>query len=417
MAATTQTFDVSGYNDIQDVLKEYYAPALADTVYSQTVLLDRLRKRQGTLVGKQLVWPIRAGRNWGVGPRGEVGVYASATNTLPPTGAQKYSQGVLNAASYWGRFAITGEALDASQGDMAAMIDVLDKEMTGLTSDLAKAVNRDLFSSGKAGYLALLKSSPSSGTTFTVDQTARLEVGMPIVIASIAAGATGEAATITAIDETTKEIEVDTNVSGTLDVDGVFLQGLHNTNVSSAYGNACESLNSIISASGTYAGINRATTGNEFWQANVLDGSAGLDFDLMRQAIRDGERKGNGKHSLIVGSFQQWQKIGNLVQPDRRWQSSIQTLDGGWRAIEFEGVPVVYDFDCDDDKLYFIDESTMELCEQTPLGFEDRDGLIMRWAGQGTNGVDIYEVAAKYRFNLKCDNPAANSVINNLPTA
>lgn len=412
MAAGSQTFNVAAANNIQDVLREYYVPTLADTVYAQTVLLDRLRKKQGELVGKHLVWPIRATRNWGTGPRPEVSVNTGAV--LPPAGSQGYDRGVLLPAHYYAKFAITGPAIDASKSNMAAMIDVLDREMTGLRKDLAKHINRDLYGDG-TGSLATLTNSPSSTTTFTVNSVRNLEINMPIVVAALADGSSAVAATITGINETTKTVTVGSNVTGTASTYGVFPQGTHGSTVSSVANNALDGLQLVIDDAGTYAGINRATAGNEFWKANTLDGSGGLTHDLLRQAMYDAHRKGNGEISLFVTTHAQWQALGNLTQPDRRWQSNVKKLDGAWKSIEFDGIPVVYDVDCPEGKMFCLDESTLELCEQTPLGFVDDDGLLMRWAGEGADGIDQWEVAAKYRVNLKCDNPAANTVIEDLP--
>lgn len=103
-----------------------------------------------------------------------------------------------------------------------------------------------------------------------------------------------------------------------------------------------------LSNAGIYAGVNRSTYTD--WKANVLlNGSVAraLSFDLMRdmrKAIYDacGEMP-----DLIMCDSTQHEAYGKLFGDQRRYVQEVTirgqkiVLDGGYRALEFDGIPII----------------------------------------------------------------------------
>jgi hypothetical protein len=126
--------------------------------------------------------------------------------------------------------------------------------------------------------------------------------------------------------------------------------------------------NGGILATGTYAGIVRGSVAQ--WAGNsLLNGGVArpLTFDLMREMRRTIYVASGLKPDLIVCSPVQHEKYGALFENERRYVQEVQLrgqtikLDGGYMALEFDGIPVIEDIHCPDDKMLFLNTSQCHL--------------------------------------------------------
>jgi hypothetical protein len=106
-------------------------------------------------------------------------------------------------------------------------------------------------------------------------------------------------------------------------------------------------------ATGSYAGLARDTYPQ--WASNVLANgsvSRAISFTLLRDLRRTIYVASGLKPDLWICDPIQHEAIGNLYKEFRRYTSEItiagqkKTLDGGYTALEFDGVPIVEDKDC-----------------------------------------------------------------------
>jgi len=409
----------------QDILKEIYDQTIPTVFNNETVLLSRLKRRQGKIVGKQFVFALRTTRNFGTAARPETGVSGtspgSQTHYLPPPGSQGFDQGILTPAHYYSGFKLTGPAVDAAQGE-GTLVDLLAANMDGARRDIAKKVNRHLFSDGSGAFGKISSGGLSTTLTITPDVN-QFEVGDKYAACASNDGSSAVEVVVTSIDKANSKITVDVNTAEDNEI--LVSQGLAST-YASEYLNAIEGLD-LITADSTgprfrtdtnktkYAGIDKAN--NAFWEGTRIDGSNGLTIDLMLQAIQE-VRGANGKTSLIITSPKQWRAYGNLMYPDRRWVDKVERLDGGFEYLDCIGIPVVYDIDCHDDVMYFLDESTLTLLtegSENPTFITDQSGNAIRFVGTGSTAEDAFEVRLKWRVQLACNNCKANAVIHSLP--
>jgi hypothetical protein len=119
------------------------------------------------------------------------------------------------------------------------------------------------------------------------------------------------------------------------------LQGLYST-TGSTYG--------ALLATGTYAGIDRSTYTE--WACNVDAGSSvnrALTVELMRDMRRKIYVASGERPDLIVTDPIQFEKYGQLLGTNRRLVQEVTmrgqkiTLDGGFMALDFDGIPVIED--------------------------------------------------------------------------
>lgn len=121
-----------------------------------------------------------------------------------------------------------------------------------------------------------------------------------------------------------------------------------------------------LSATGTYANIDRSTYPQ--WAANVASNGGvlrPLHRNLMRGLRRQIYTASGMKPDLIVCGPVIHEKYGETFNQDRRYIQEVKlrgqliTLDGGYQALEFDGIPVIEDADCPDEVMLFLNTSTM----------------------------------------------------------
>lgn len=116
-----------------------------------------------------------------------------------------------------------------------------------------------------------------------------------------------------------------------------------------------------LKATGTYAGLDRGTytqwAGNELANGGV---AREVNVDLMRAARVAIFNACGERPDLIICDATQQEKYGatqagsrRLVQ-DVRLRGQAITLDGGYQALDFDGIPVVADPNCPAGKMLFL---------------------------------------------------------------
>lgn len=114
------------------------------------------------------------------------------------------------------------------------------------------------------------------------------------------------------------------------------------------YGGATLTAGAPLSNAGTYAGIDRAAYAE--WKANVLlNGGVArpLSFDLMREMRKMIYDACGEMPDLIMCDSTQHEAYGKLFGDQRRYVQEVTirgqkiVLDGGYRALEFDGIPII----------------------------------------------------------------------------
>ena len=429
------------------ILREHYLPGLKEQFATATVLRSRLRKTKVEMVaGRYYIYNLYSTENQAVGARTETG-------TLPVASQQGYASALFYRANNYGQFTVTGVAIDAAARGGAGSLDLMDREMQGLYKTLRKDNNRQLFGDG-GGLLCGCTAATDNTATWTIPVntnprfpagTTYCRVGMPVAIQNLADGTifTGSSATtITAVTSTSVTI---TDPGGTAanvtTAYGLFRRDASDGTWTSTAGSGTTSEQyGLLAAigqtnpgwflhtaalgvygtgtSGLYGDINKATSA--YWAGNVIHngGTLGvrpstnraLTIDLMQQAIDAAEFQ-DGNVSLIACDQAMWRKFAALMYPDRRWNDNIQTLDGGWKALMFAGIPVVKDIDCPPNTFFFLDESTFDILQERTLSEVDEGdaGFLQRTANK-----DEYTGSVVYREQLGCNAPNKNAILTDI---
>jgi hypothetical protein len=151
----------------------------------------------------------------------------------------------------------------------------------------------------------------------------------------------------------------------------------------------------MLSATGTYAGINRATYTQ--WASNHLANGGtprALTFDLMRSALKATYNASGESPDLILCDATQFEKFGALFDSARQFHQDIFlrgkkiTLMGGYNALFYDGIPVVRDVRCSPGEMLFLNTKYVKL-KQVPDFMDDLSGAIGKINLQGTPEADF----------------------------
>ena len=113
---------------------------------------------------------------------------------------------------------------------------------------------------------------------------------------------------------------------------------------------------------------------------------------------------GQAKPSIILTTYALRQKYFGLLTDEKRYVNTLE-LDGGWTALEFNGIPLVADKDAIPGYMFMLDEDQLALFSENDWSWMDRDGsqfvrLPDKDAFQATM-FKYYEMGC-YRRNGQC---------------
>lgn len=402
------------------ILKEDYKDPIVDVLNSKTLLLSRIQRNTEDVVGKRAYLPFNISRNEGVGARAEGG-------TLPTAGQQGYNDATFNMTYHYGRIKVTGPVIAAAASDTGAFTRAVESETKGMVRDLLKDQNRQLFQDGTGFLAARASGGAAAQATIVVDSIQHLRVGMVLDLMEATGSATVPTAltnntgkTIASIARSTKTITFSQNIGtattsstrlvrqGSISkemygLDAIFKQtsGLLNVNITNGVPN--------------FGAIDHTDAANEWYLANGLfhttpGTNRPFSFDLIDEAKDVVDIEGDGEISIWLTNHAIYRRAAKQLLPDRRYATQdgkVGKLDGGYDALDYNGVPLCRDRDCQDNRIYGLDEETIMLFEMTDWDWMDKDGDVL----SRVDGEDAYEATMFKYQQLGCSDKKNNICI------
>jgi hypothetical protein len=382
MAGASTTLTV-----VDAILKEIYEAKIQDQLQSEVITLKRIEKTSEGIThdvgGKYVAFPIRTRRNHGIGARNE-------NEALPDPRSQKYAAARVNLAYLYGALSLTGQSMELADKNPQAFASVMDSEVNGLKETLVKDTNRQVYGTSD-GIMAVV--SADGANTVTVDSTQYLEVGMIIDIWDPTfATERADSREITAINTSTKVVTYS----------GADATASANDVVTRAGSQQREKIGfkQIISSTGTLYNINPAT--EPIWTSTVnANGGVNraLSEGLMIKMVDDIRTQG-GKTTVIFTSMGVRRAYFILLSQQRRFNDTVE-FEGGFKGLKFTtdngDIPVISDFDCQGNRMYFVNEDKIKLYEEGDWSFMNRDGSNWQRVIQSTGNYDAYQ-AMMYKY-------------------
>lgn len=369
---------------VDAILKEVYALRIEDNLQNEVVALKRIERSSDGIIetvgGKYVNFPLRVGRNTGIGNRNEL-------EQLPNAGQQVYAEVTVPLKYSYGRVRFTGQVMELAEKNYQAFASAMDNEMEYFKDDIAKDGNRQVYGD-TTGLMATITDSAAS-VTHTVDNAQYLEIGMNTDILLKTNGTTLILANVIT-DIVGNTVTWTTTFTPVTTTHGVYRQGNYNREVSG--------YTSILSTTSTLHGLSPAT--QRKWAA-VVTANGGvnraLSEGLMIEQV-DKVRINGGKTSLILTSLGVRRAYFNLLTQQRRY-TDTKEFAGGFTGLAFNSgteIPVVEDVDAPLNKMRFLDESKLKVFRNKPWHWCDDDGSVLKWV----RDFDAWEALMRQYWEL-----------------
>ncbi len=365
-----------------NVLKSYYLDAVSDTLNkSANPLLARIKQSTADVWGRDVRKSIRIGFNGGIGAGTESGA-------LPSAGGNHYAQFVSTLKNLYGTIEITDKAIRASQNNEGAFVNILNDEMAELVKCSSFNFGRMLFGDG-TGKLATVKSCTNG--KITLDSVQNLAEGM-IVDIMLGSATSAKGKTISAVNREENSIAFLDNTEA---ASGAYLvmQGSKDLEITG--------LQAIFDAPELY-GINRS---DNPWIDPYTESEVGELTEMkLQKAIDAVEERSGGKINFIVVSPGVRRAFVETLSKYRQ----IDTLDleGGFRALSFNGIPIVADRFCPKNTVYMLNTDDFclhQLCDWQWL--QGEDGKILKQVA----GKPVFTATLVKYAELMCYRPCGQA--------
>lgn len=408
---------------------EFILPGLNVEIRENTTLYDRFSTDSEHQVGKYAVFKCLT-----ASPKS---ARASSSSTLPTAKQGTYDEFTLfMKRGMYGQLQFDGLAIACGKGEGAVM-DLLKAETKGIMIYISNKLNRQFWGTG-SGQLAVLDAASSNSTTVTIDSPifgtdaneytdARnyLDDGMAVDIYSSAGALEAE----------------DVDISSSVDDD----DGTATLTMASA---VTASNNSLIFDHDTFASSRAAGTGVPMGIQGIVStsdptvGVTSVDF----QGVDRTANAWNRAYSLSMGSVaidnasilktimnvEKYGRVKVIITNDIIWRSYYQILEtdktlpnepmmwGGVEGIGFYGgrsgkMPIIYDYDCPDGSMYFLDTDYLHVYAPTKNGLTwlpGDNGILTR-----VQGKDEWTASLVWYYNFGCEKPLAQGVLTDIKHA
>lgn len=378
-------------------LKSFYLNAITDALNMKTnPLLARIQQTTANVVGKEVKKAVRIGVSGGISAGTETGA-------LPSASSSDYAQLTATLKNLYGTIEISDKAIRASANNEGAFVNLLNDEMEALVKSASFNFGRMLFGDG-TGKVASIKSVTAN--SIKVDSTAAIAEGMLISVCD------QNGSEVAAISKR-KVVGVD-RVNNTVYIDGadiassmipatgyICLQGSGN--------NELTGLGAIFSDASIYGLDRTATVMKPYKKTSVGE----ISESAIQKAMDTIEEISGEKVDFIVCS---WGVRRALCEYYKKNQVSLPTveIEGGFKAISFNGIPVVADRFCPAGTMYLLNTNHFkihQLCDWQWL--EGEDGKILKQVP----GKPVYTATLVKYAELMCENPSAQGALMGITEA
>ena len=376
-------------------LKTLYLGAVTDQLNTEiNPLLSAIKQTTTDVWGKEVRRLVKYGINGGIGAGDEDG-------DLPTPSGNSYEQIVSTLKNLYGTIEISDKAIRASQNDAGAFVNLLNAEMEGLVKASAFNFGRMLYGDG-TGTLGTVYGF--SMNNITVDSAVNFAEGMIIDIKTENyEDSPIKGRKIIAVDRSAKTIVVD----GTpIDV-GQILTGYKITMQGSA-NKEITGLGAIFGDSDTLYGLDRSKNSWLVPYKQKVNGE--ITETAIQKAIDTLDDNYGSKVNFIVCSSGVKRSFQKHLSTYKR-NLDVMELNGGYKALSYNGIPIVSDRFCPKGTMYLLntdDFALHQLCDWKWL--EDEDGKVLRQkAGKPTYTATLVKYA-----DLVCSRPCGQAVLTNI---
>ena len=403
---------------IQDILKEFYAPAIVNQVYHKAPLWAQIEKKDASMSGKRVTIPIQTAFTESVGAR------AANNYTLPTAGKNSYDQAYVYMKRNYGRIQVDGFSIESAQGK-GGWVDIVSSETKGVSNAFAMDLDRQCMGRGD-GVLAHVASVATAAVTvdnplgivLDTDNVAKwFRVGQVLDIYN-SSSPVYAAATALTVESIAGAIVTMTSTAASAS-DGHTIRRTLTYGTTEAAAGEMMGIDGIVDDDdtdlGDFEGVDRATVPT--WTAHVNGTQTVVSETAIQEELDAIDGRTDGEPvDLILTTYALRNKLIDLIRADR----TIQTMDlkAGWKAIKYVGgaageIPIMVHKNCPKGYMYFLALPHLKFYTLKKLVWDNKGGGIVKPVA----GYDAYEAWFKMYANLGTDCSNAFGKFTALTTA
>ena len=385
----------------ENALKTLYLGVVADQLNNGiNPFFAKIKQTTSDVWGKNIVKLVPYGVNGGVGAGTETG-------TLPAAGGNNYAQFTLPLKNLYGTIELSDKAIRASENSAGAFVNLLNAEMEGLLKASKFNFARMLYGDG-SGKIAELVTFTGNSDRFLVkvNSVKNLIEGMTFDFVSNSTGTVFLGGRrIVDIDRANKIVRFDgatpENVMGS--AYHIAVQGSKN--------NELTGLGAIFSNTGSLYGVARST--NKWLIPYMATESGAISNGTIQNAIDYIDEVAGSSVDFITTAYDVRRYYLDYLALTRT-NVDYMNLDGGFKAISYNGIPLLADRFVQDGTMYILNSGDFkihQLCDWRWLEGENGK-ILMQKAGTPTYTATLVKYA-----DMICDKPIGQAMISGITAA
>jgi len=419
-----------GVDATDKLFLEFILPGLNIEIIENTVLYGRFETDTEHCVGKYAVFKALTASSKSARP--------SSSSTFPTAKQGTYDEyNLYMKRGMYAQLQFDGLALACSRGKGAVM-DLLGAETKGIMIHISNKLNRQFWGDG-SGRLATLNAASSNSTAVSIDHSffgqdsnerteahTYLDEGMDVDIYSSAGVLEAEEVEISTLTDDTdgtsslvmgEEVTASNNAY-IFDHDTYATSRAAGVGVPMGLMGIIETANPYVGSNNqvNFQGIDRDT--NDFAQAYTASmGSAAVSNAMMMKVCHRVERY--GRVDVIITNEVIWRSYYQILEADKTLPNE-KAMWGGVTGLTFYGgrggaIPVIFDYDCPDQRMFFLDQDFLQVYAPT------QDGLTWLSGDAGiltrVQGADESTASLVWYYNFGSERPQAQGVLEDIKHA
>lgn len=377
----------------QNALKSVYLNVLSEQLnINSNAFLARVNQTNKDVFGKEIIKLAPFGINGGIGAGSEDG-------TLPSASGHNHLQFKTSLKNLYGTINLTDKAIRASQSNKGAFVNLLNDEMESLIKSSSFNLGRMLYGDGTAKLATVVDATP------TFDSVRNFVEGMKIDIYN---GETlvKKGVTITFVDRKNKQIVCNEALTGISEGNTVYASGSKDNEIT-----GIKRLFDLSDENKILYGVDRS---NYKWLYPYINDNNAVETeinDVMIQKALNAIEENSGNQVDFIAVSGDVRNAYQAYLSEYRRNLDMTTLAGGYKAMTYAGVPIVYERFVEDGTMYLLnskDFNLHQLCDWEWLEGENGNILI-----PSASTPTYSAVLVKYA-ELICDRPGAQGKISNI---
>ena len=366
----------------ENALKTVYLGAVTDLLNTRiNPLMSKIEQTTQDVWGKEIRKAARFGLNGGIG--------AGTEDGAPRANPNNYLQFVASLKNLYGQIEISDKAIRASADERGAFTDLLNAELEGLLEASRFNLGRMLYGDG-TGRLATITATGGAGSgRFTVDTAINLIEGLTIDIFTNAGAPMITGARITSVDRDTNEIRF---AGGGNPAASMWLA------VQNSRDREITGIGALFNPDRDIYGLSRSA---HPFLTPFTDEPAAMSEIAMQKAIDRLDTHAGSTVDFISVSADVKYEYQEFLGTFKR-NIDIMELEGGYKTLSYNGIPVVYDRFVPAKTMYLLNTKAFKLHQLCDWRFlETENGKILRQ----TQGRPTFSATLVKYCDLICDKP------------